>query len=384
MSTEFGLTDTGFLTPRADELLDGMQQEYADNDGTDEVPDFGRDTIQGNVLALTSVRLAEVWDAAQQVYDALDPNNASGTILDAVCALVGVTRLEATKSSVSLTLSGTSGTIVPAGKQVRNATDDTFTLIEDVTIPGSGIAEANVSGDIAAPAGTITTILTPVAGWTGVTNLSEATRGRDRETDAALRVRRAQALQAGTSRTRGGLKSAVEGVGEVDVALIVENDTNVSATVQGVLLPPHSFQVVVFPPTISVDGQQEIADAIYAFGAAGIQTVGGQAGTVTGLDNQPKTVRFEYASSVTVDVVVTFTLEPDATVTTAEAQAQIAQNVAVYFSILSVGDDVRILGVLGAISDVRGVATASVTLNAGAVDITITATEFAQLGTVSF
>lgn len=384
MSNEFGLTETGFLTPRGDEILETMQQEYADNDQIDETPDFGRDTIQGNLLAIQSVQLAQVWDAAQQIFDALDPNNANGNTLDAVCALVGVIRLEATRSSVTLSLTGTASTIVPAGKQVRSQAGDVFALIEDVTLPGTGVAEAIQTGNIAAPASTIDTIITPVAGWTGVTNLADATRGRDRETDAALRVRRQQALQVGTSRTRGGLKAAVENVAEVDVVLVVENDQPSPQTVQGVALPANAYQVIVFPDVISTAGQQAIGQAIYDFGSAGIQTFGSQSVQVVGLDNQTKTVNFEFATAVGVAVVITFSLETEATITIAEAQAQIQDNITSYFSTLSVGDDVRVLGVLGAISDVQDVAGASVIMNGAALDVSITAVQFATLTSVGF
>ena len=60
------------------------------------------------------------------------------------------------------------------------------------TVTGVGVgsaqytvaAEALTAGRILALAGTLTTIATPVSGWTDVTNLTDATPGTDTETDA--------------------------------------------------------------------------------------------------------------------------------------------------------------------------------------------------------
>ena len=88
-------------------------------------------------------------------------------------------------------------------------------------------------GPVAAPAGTLTEILTPVAGWTSLTNFSAGVTGRNQETDAELRIRRFNSLRilgAGTVEAiRARLLQEVPGVTSV---LIFENITMTQSDIE--------------------------------------------------------------------------------------------------------------------------------------------------------
>jgi len=81
-------------------------------------------------------------------------------------------------------------------------------------------------GEIAAPIGSLTEILSPINGWQSITNLLAGTLGRDIETDAELRLRRKNSIRilgAGTVEAiRARILQEVTGVTQ---ALIFENRT---------------------------------------------------------------------------------------------------------------------------------------------------------------
>ena len=81
-------------------------------------------------------------------------------------------------------------------------------------------------GPIAAPAGSLTEILTPVAGWQSLTNLDAGITGREQETDAELRLRREQSLHSLGAATVEAIRSRLlQEVPNVVSVTIFENVT---------------------------------------------------------------------------------------------------------------------------------------------------------------
>lgn len=80
---------------------------------------------------------------------------------------------------------------------------------------------AQTYGPIAAPANSLTEIVTPIAGWSSITNPQAGITGRNQETDAELRIRRAQSLHSQGAATveaiRSRLLQEVPGVASVTV-----------------------------------------------------------------------------------------------------------------------------------------------------------------------
>lgn len=81
-------------------------------------------------------------------------------------------------------------------------------------------------GPIAVPAGSLTEILTPVAGWQSITNFKAGVTGRFQETDEALRLRRAQSLRVLGAATVEAIRARVlQEVPGVSSVTIFENVT---------------------------------------------------------------------------------------------------------------------------------------------------------------
>lgn len=343
-----GLTSTGFVTKTIAEIRAEIQTTFRSIFGADVA--LHPQSPNGQVIDIMAEREASLWDALEASYAARDPAAATGSELDAVAYFTGTARREATKSRVSLSLTGTAGTLIPAGKIVSvGGSSVRFVTLDDVTLDGLGTgtvdAEAETAGPITANWGTVTSIETPVAGWTAVTNPLDANPGENEETDAALRVRREDELRAqGSAHITAmvGLLRAVDGVTSA------EGFENVTSETDGDGLPPHSVEMVV----IGGD-DQPIFETIFASKAAGIETYGTTSGTVTDDWGQDHTIKFSRQTDVdiyvAVDVIVDETLFP------ADGADQIAAAIAAYGDDFPLGRDVVSSAMVPSIFGIPGV-----------------------------
>jgi uncharacterized phage protein gp47/JayE len=275
----YGVTAQGFVGKPLDVIKSELEALFRSVFGADVNLD-PREPL-GQIIGIVVERHAEVWELAEDVYRAADPDANAGDAQDAIAAISGTLRAPATKSTVDATLSGTPGTVVPAGSVASvSGAGSRFVLSATVTIGGGGTVtgtfEAEETGPVAALAGTLTVIETPVAGWTAVTNPLDATLGTDLETDAALRVRREDELRATGAAALDAIRADVLAVPGVTACTVFENTTG---TTDPDGIPPKAIEVMV-----SGGADQAIRDAIWATKAAGIETHGGVSGTV--LDSQ--------------------------------------------------------------------------------------------------
>lgn len=86
--------------------------------------------------------------------------------------------------------------------------------------------KASVNGPIAVPIGTLTQTVTSILGWNSITNLKDGSTGRNIETDAQLRLRRASAFLVGGYATVEAIRShLLQDVPSVTSVSIIENRT---------------------------------------------------------------------------------------------------------------------------------------------------------------
>jgi hypothetical protein len=311
---------TGYVAPRLDALRAALRTDVWAQLGASINLDEG--SVLGNLIDLFAARLDELAEATQGVYDSFDERAATGTYLDNIADLVGVYRLEASYSTVTLRLTAAAGpaVTVPAGTVAKDGSTGTeWITAAACVVPGAGTntveASPALTGPTTAGAGTITTIVTPVAGWTAVTNLAAAVPGTDRETDEELRARRRESLQLAGSASVNAIRSAVRALAGVSACLIVDNKTDYPTTVSSVVLPPHSFLAVVYPAP-GVVLKQDIAEAIWANNPAGIWSCDGTAGgltletaTILDVEGQSQTVRFNVAGGAHQHIQITITVD---------------------------------------------------------------------------
>jgi hypothetical protein len=309
------VTAQGYVLKIQNDWFNEERQLYLD---IDPLWNLDESTPDGLKLAHDAEVFGVLDETLQQAYNSKDPSKATKVDLDVICALTGTTRSNGTPSNVAVTLTGTAGTIVAAGKRIKSATTGSvWTLDQTVTLTGgtaSTTATCIVTGPVQADIGTITGISDVVGGWTGVTNPSVATPGTDEQLDSSLRIERATAVgRPGNNQIDSayGELYAVPGVRRVK---IYENDTDV-ATVDPVYnpwgLPRKSLAVLV-------DGgvDYDVAYAMYIKKNPGVFLA--QPGTpvtltVTSLKYPTNTKVIKYSRPIYVDMVITVTLKNDGT-----------------------------------------------------------------------
>ncbi len=177
-----------------------------------------------------------------------------------------------------------------------------------------GVAYAVNSGVVTGAAYDLSEIVNQVAGWDGVTNLSDADTGRAIATDAELRALREQELAAGGSSPINALRAELLRVPDVEAVSIFQN---VDDTTDADGLPPHSVEAVVRGPDApSAEFDQSIFDALLAGVAAGIKTASATgATTVTGTatDDQgtAHAMTFSRPTNVPIYIDIDVTVDED-------------------------------------------------------------------------
>lgn len=347
MGDVYGVRPEGFVVKPLDVIL--VEQQALARSKFGEGIRVNPSSKMGQYIGALAERESEIWDLAQAVYAARDPDQAQGAALEILCALSGAYRAAARRSTVVATLGGVAGTVIPAGKVASvTGTGVRFRTVAEYTIGGGGTVladmEAENTGALLAPAGTLTVIETPVSGWNTVTNAADATPGAAIETDPALRARRVLTLARSGSATLAAIVAEVATVDDVTTIIGFENDTD--GVVDG--MPAHSVEILV-----QGGDQDEIAAAIWGTKAGGIQSHGTTTRTVVDAAGVSHSVKFTRPTEKPVYLVVG--LSKDATYP-ADGDAQVkAALVAKGLTEYQVGDDVYPRALIAPVLSVAGV-----------------------------
>jgi len=304
--SEYGVTNTGFNRKRLDLLLEELNNEvksiFGDNfNVSPESPD-------GQINGVISESNANLWEIAEEAYNAFNPSAATGVTLSNLVQLNGITRLPAFASLVQLSVTGTVGLTIPAGSLVSTSdTSDQFATDIDVILDGSGnglvFASAVNTGPTIALAGSITEIDTPITGWDTVTNGADAITGTNEETDVELRARRERSVARDAQAIIDAIYAGVANVPGVTQTTVLENDTNIT-DVNG--LPPHSFHVIVLG---GVD--EDIGDVIWLKKPAGILSFGTTTVEISDSQGIPHDISFSRPTTIDIYVEVDITTFDD-------------------------------------------------------------------------
>lgn len=141
-----GLTAEGFERKRLPQIKSEIEDALKAQFGED--IDLRSESVFGQLVGVLSLPISELWEEAENVYLAFDPDQASGVSLDSLAALTGVTRIAATATTVTGVLIGDIGTTIPALSEVRTEeTQDIYYLEGDVTLSATSLARAKVNVD---------------------------------------------------------------------------------------------------------------------------------------------------------------------------------------------------------------------------------------------
>lgn len=386
MTLELGLSDAGLVVPRTADYLTEIRDSYAALSGI--AVDWDSDLVLGILTAIMAQLLGQQAEGLQAVYDSFDVNNAAGVQLANLASLVGVGRKSATAGQVTLTLTGTVGTVIGEGKQAEGGGADgraRWALSESVVIGAGGTADvvavAVVPGRTIALAGEIDTIVTPVPGWDAVTNAANATPGTDDEKDPALRARRRQSIQLSAGLGIGAIRAKLLALDFIEAAAVIDNPDNESRVVQGISMLAHSYLPVLLPNPLTLDQIDTVHRLLYDSTPLSTRSSAtDEVALVVGDDGFEKSVGFDYATDLAISFVATLTMAPGYSMI--DAGEILRGLVEDYVATLSIGDDLRSLPLLALAATVPGILGASFLIN-GVEDLEVSAVERAVYSTWS-
>lgn len=292
------ISSSGISAPSYNDILTSLKESFKQIYGVDVY--IEADSQDGQLLAIFARAIHDCNQAAISVYQAFSPATAQGEGLSSVVKINHMQRAAASKSQVNLTLTGTAGTTILSGV-ASDPVGNKWLLPSVVTIPPAGSIEvtatAEKDGAISAALNTITTILTPVAGWQTVTNASTATLGQPIESDAQLRLRQEITPALNSYTTLTGLVAALKALPGVVYGVVYENDTS---TPSGEGIPGHSIAAVV-----RGGDSQDIAETIYAKKAPGVGTYGSSTVTIVDASGADRDIEFTIPTEVPLKVGIT-------------------------------------------------------------------------------
>lgn len=196
------------------------------------------DSPDGQRIGIEAEMMANLDEAIVAAYRSKDPDSATGEALRDIGKISGVKIKDATYSIASVTVTGQSGTVIPALSQVRSRIDNsvwltTAPIVVGVGLTATGFVTCTVAGRVLASIGDLTVIGTPVAGWSSVTN-AEATPGDDAETDIEFRVRRNNSVALAGSNMKDNMLGNIANVAGVTDVKILENKSDSPVDIDGI------------------------------------------------------------------------------------------------------------------------------------------------------
>lgn len=298
------ISSTGVIIPDTSSLLTNVTDTYKGIFGNNLV--VTPDSPAGVFINAEVLSEAAMVQNNAAVANQINPNLAAGTFLDAILALTGVQRSPATQTYVSgVTLTGVSGTAVPAGTLAATAAGDQFQTVSLVTIDGGGTATVDFKsveyGPIACGIGTLTTVVSSVLGWETVTNANAGVLGSVTQSDVAARAYRTNTLGFQGVALPVAITSALYNIPGITSVWFQENVAATTQTVNGISMVAHSIYAVV-----NGGDAVAIAAALLENKSSGAAWNGGTSQVVIEpASGQSYTVKFDYATPVEISVSVT-------------------------------------------------------------------------------
>jgi hypothetical protein len=256
-------TPAGLVIPTEAAVLAGVQTDMDAAFGGGLNPAL--ETPQGQLASSQTAIIGDKNNEIALLSNQVDPQYSDGRFQDAIARIYFLTRKPATATSVSVTLGGAPGTLIPAGTLAQDTSGNTYANMGDVTIGAGSTVTAEfqniVTGPIPCAAETLIQVYQAVAGWDTITNDAAGTIGHDVETRADFEQRRKNSVAVNGRSTPNAIYGAVFNVEDVLDVYVVDNPlgTVVPTGATSYPLAPHSIYVA------AVGGDDdEIAAAIWS------------------------------------------------------------------------------------------------------------------------
>lgn len=238
------ITGQGVIVPDTSTVLSEIQEMFRTAFGAD--IDLSATTPQGRLVEMFQRNRTFCIQICALVSNMLNLNRATGFVLDDLGSLFLLERHPATHTQTSVTMTGVSGTIVPAGTRLQTTDGDVFQTTQQYIIGTTVnvIAESEEFGAIPCSQGTLTVILDRVNGLETVTN-GVPVLGSDLESDADFRARIKESLNVNSIAILSSIKSNLMAVDGVKDSYCYDNYEDSSVVVDSITIPAHSVLACV-------------------------------------------------------------------------------------------------------------------------------------------
>lgn len=244
--------DTGVIVPDTADIKAEVEQEFKTALG--QQMSTAPDTPQGRLISIETDARASVARNNALLANQINPNYASGLFLEAICALLGITRNAPTYSTIAgVRLTGIPLTQIAAGSRAKTKAGDFFATTATVILSSAGVATVDFialeTGPVTAGPGDLSVVVDAVLGWETVYNDNHAVPGQDIQSDISLRLMRQQRLaQQGISTVEAQI-SGLYSVPGVRSLSFLENTSHDYQEIHGIALKPHSVWACVYGGT---------------------------------------------------------------------------------------------------------------------------------------
>lgn len=305
-----GLTAGGFEAEKLENIVSRVQAKLETfNPGFD----FSPDSPDGQLIGIFTYEVSQLWQQLGLVHSSYNPLAASGASLRNIGLLSGIPFGAASRSYADVALEGTAGKVVSRGSIVSNVNGDKFMVAFDTAIPSNARVVSQVPGYIGVDVATseITTIETPIAGWTGVSHTVDGVTGQTAQTEGQYRNTRQATVMRNTVSVVDKMQADLIELG-VSQPLVLNNSAVSGNLPDGT--PPQTVHITVGDVGLASD--EEIALTILNSISLGCPTyLSGSAGatSVDVEDSQGvmQTINFTKAVPVPIKVNILVTYLSD-------------------------------------------------------------------------
>ena len=234
-----GMTEFGFIPESYETINERIKGKLdAINPGFD----FSEESPDGQMISIMSVELAEAWRQMDLIYMSYNPNLATGEALRNLGFITGIPYKRDQVSLATITTAGTTGTVIPQYTAVSDDQGNKFFTMIEAVVPAFVDVISDVAGNIPIVAGTITTIVGAVDGWTGLTQPEDGIPGGPAFSDSYYRNLRTRTVMRQARGQEEGIAAQLRELG-IPSVLVVNNDTNTIDPIDGT--PALTIQVKV-------------------------------------------------------------------------------------------------------------------------------------------
>lgn len=291
------LTKEGFKRKTYEDLLNDMSVSAKEKFGQD--ANVSERSVLGILIRIMAWFMSMLWQDVEHTYHSGYRKTAEGAQLDMLLPFAGMTRRPAEHAYGFIEISGTPGTVIPAGFLVSTKAEVIYMTMQEASIYADGKVTIPVVSEEMGYIGntdrnTVVEIVNPTSGVDSVTNHSMITGGRERETDQEARTRADLSVEGLGAGTTAAIRTELLGTDGVRSAKVIENYTDY---VDQYGTPPRSIQTFV------LGGENEdVAHSIHKKKAAGIQPYGSTYVMIQDEAGFDKKIGFTRAEAINVHV----------------------------------------------------------------------------------